>query len=61
MTKLIHLHHMNGDTVTPRHYNALVDVVNRLVDVVNQQNAIIDALAVTVRHQGVGIDRLGRR
>ena len=28
MDKLIHLNHMTGDTVTPRHYNALVDVVN---------------------------------
>lgn len=48
MTKLIHLHHMTGETVTPRHFNALVDVVNAMADVIEAQTREIDLLNVAV-------------
>lgn len=54
VTSLQHLNHMRGDTVTPRHYNILIDVINAQADV-------IEALITRIDHLAVLVDRNSRR
>lgn len=65
MTKLIRMNHMTGDTVTPRHFNALVDVLNALAGVVETHSetfevhtAILEEL-VTTAETLTGVNKAG--
>jgi hypothetical protein len=44
MDKLIRLNHMTGDTVTPRHFNALVDAINAQARLIETLWKALDAV-----------------